>query len=125
MGLGGAQEYYGVTPDLCTLGKAVAGGLPLSLFGGKREFMTQVKPLGNVQHSGTYNGHLIPVLAGLASLQLMSEKGFFERINALAKKFYDGFNEILSRTHVKGFVRGIGACAASISGWKKSPETGG
>ena len=57
MGLGGAQEYLGVTPDLCTLGKAVGGGYPLSVFGGRRDIMDRLMPIGDCQHCGTYNGH--------------------------------------------------------------------
>src|SRR6185369_8209181 len=55
-GLGGAQEFLGVTPDLCTLGKAVGGGFPFSVFGGREEIMRRLMPEGNCQHSGTYNG---------------------------------------------------------------------
>ena len=57
MGVGGAQEYLGITPDLCTLGKAVGGGYPLSVFGGRRDIMQRLMPEGDCQHSGTYNGH--------------------------------------------------------------------
>ena len=64
MGPGGAQEYLGVTPDLCTLGKAVGGGYPLSVFGGRREIMERLMPTGDCQHSGTYNGHPVVVAAG-------------------------------------------------------------
>jgi len=105
---GGAQEYFGVTPDLCTLGKTVAGGTPLSVFGGKREIMEHVKPLGEVQHSGTYNGHLISILAGIASLEQMSSDGFYERMNKLAGRLYTGFNDIFQRLRIKGMVRGLG-----------------
>ena len=119
---GGAQEYYGVTPDLCTLGKAVAGGLPLSVFGGKKEIMEHVKPLGDVQHSGTYNGHLIPVLAGIASLEAISSNGYYEKINTLANKFYAGFNEIFKRTRTKGHVKGIGAMCGIYFGLEEEPR---
>ena len=60
MAPGGAQEYLGVTPDLCTLGKAVGGGFPLSVFGGRRDIMERLMPTGDCQHSGTYNGHPSP-----------------------------------------------------------------
>src|SRR6185437_16462453 len=68
MAPGGAQEYLGVVPDLCTLGKAVGGGYPLSVFGGKKEIMDRLMPVGDCQHSGTYNGHPVAVAAGLAAL---------------------------------------------------------
>ncbi len=61
MGTGGAQEYLGVTPDLCALGKAVGGGYPLSVFGGRRDIMERLMPTGDCQHSGTYNAHPVCV----------------------------------------------------------------
>jgi glutamate-1-semialdehyde 2,1-aminomutase len=68
MGPGCAQEYLQVTPDLCTLGKAVGGGFPLSVFGGRRDIMARLMPEGDCQHSGTYNGHPVAVAAGLAAV---------------------------------------------------------
>src|SRR5215210_584140 len=78
MGPGGAQEYLGVTPDLCTLGKAVGGGYPLSVFGGRREIMDRLMPTGDCQHSGTYNGHPVCVAAAIAALKIYHEPGFYE-----------------------------------------------
>lgn len=122
MGPGGAQEYFGVNPDLCTLGKAVAGGTPLSVFGGKKEIMEHVKPIGNAQHSGTYNGHLIPVLAGIAALEQMSSKGFYDQVNSIADKFYTGFNEIFEKTKIKGLVKGIGGMCGIYFGLDEEPK---
>jgi glutamate-1-semialdehyde 2,1-aminomutase len=62
----------GVTPDLCTLGKAVGGGYPLSVFGGRREIMERLMPTGDCQHSGTYNGHPTSVAAAIAALNDLS-----------------------------------------------------
>lgn len=118
---GGAQEYFGITPDLCTLGKTVAGGTPLSVFGGKREIMEHVKPLGNAQHSGTYNGHLIPVMAGLSSLDQIASDGFYEHINELADRLYNEFNEIFKRTKIKGMVKGLGGMFGIYFGLDKEP----
>jgi glutamate-1-semialdehyde 2,1-aminomutase len=109
MGPGGAQEYFGVTPDLCTLGKAVAGGTPLSVFAGKKEIMEHVRPLGKSQHSGTYNGHLVPVMAALASLDEVSSKGFYEHIHQLADKLYSGMEEIFEKSGSKIRIQGLGA----------------
>jgi len=108
-GPGCAQKYFGVTPDLCTIGKAVAGGTPLSLFGGKKEIMQHVRPLGNSQHSGTYNGHLIPVMAALACVSEISSEGFYEHIYQLAKKLYSGLEEIFKNSGLKIRVQGLGA----------------
>ena len=73
---GGAQQYLGVTPDLCTLGKAVGGGFPLSAFGGRRDIMRRLMPEGDCQHSGTYNGHPVPVAAGLAAVRPIARRAF-------------------------------------------------
>jgi glutamate-1-semialdehyde 2,1-aminomutase len=121
MGVGGAQEYFGVTPDLCTLGKTVAGGTPLSVFGGKKEIMEHLKPLGNAQHSGTYNGHLIPIMAGIAALEQVSAPGFYDHINELAEKLYCGFNEILHKHKVKGIIKGLGGMFGIYFGLEEDP----
>ena len=75
MGPGGAQEYLGVTPDLCTVGKAVGGGYPLSVFGGRADIMERLMPQGDCQHSGTYNGHPVVVAAALAAVARLSRAG--------------------------------------------------
>ncbi len=109
MAPGGAQEYLGVTPDLCTLGKAVGGGYPLSVFGGRREIMDRLMPVGDCQHSGTYNGHPVAVAAALAAITAYREPGFYEHLHAVARKLYDGVNALFARHDVAGSVQGLGA----------------
>jgi glutamate-1-semialdehyde 2,1-aminomutase len=109
MGPGGAQEYLGVTPDLCTLGKAVGGGFPLSVFGGRRDLMERLMPTGDCQHSGTYNGHLVAVAAGLAAVTAYRQPGFYEHIHALADRLYGGLQELFRRHGVTARVQGLGA----------------
>jgi glutamate-1-semialdehyde 2,1-aminomutase len=109
MAPGGAQEYLGITPDLCTLGKAVGGGFPLSAFGGRRDVMERLMPTGDCQHSGTYNGHPTAVAAGLAAVTAYRQAGFYEHIHALARRLYDGLTEILERHGVPARVQGLGA----------------
>lgn len=109
MGPGGAQEYLGVTPDLCTLGKAVGGGYPLSVFGGRADIMRTLMPEGTCQHSGTYNGHPLVVAAGLAAVSAYLQPGFYEHIGTIAAKLYSGLNEIFARHGVVGRVQGLGA----------------
>jgi glutamate-1-semialdehyde 2,1-aminomutase len=109
MGPGGAQEYLGVTPDLCTLGKAVGGGFPLSVFGGKKEIMDRLMPTGDCQHSGTYNGHPIAVAAGLAAVTAYRQPGFYEHIHAIARRLFEGLNAVFARHGINGRVQGLGA----------------
>jgi glutamate-1-semialdehyde 2,1-aminomutase len=109
MGVGGAQEYLGVTPDLCTLGKAVGGGFPLSAFAGRRDIMRRLMPEGDCQHSGTYNGHVVPVAAGLAAVRAYRQPGFYDHIHALAGRLYTGLASLLDRHAILGRVQGLGA----------------
>lgn len=106
---GGAQEYLGVTPDLCTLGKAVGGGFPLSVFGGKKEIMDRLMPTGDCQHSGTYNGHPVPVAAAIVAVTAYREPGFYDHVHAVARELYEGLNDLFTRHGVGGHVQGLGA----------------
>jgi glutamate-1-semialdehyde 2,1-aminomutase len=106
---GGAQEYLGVTPHLCTLGKAVGGGFPLSVFGGKKEVMDRLMPTGDCQHSGTYNGHPVPVAAAIAAISAYREPGFYDHIHAVARELYEGLNDLFARHRVSAHVQGLGA----------------
>jgi glutamate-1-semialdehyde 2,1-aminomutase len=109
MALGGAQEYFGITPDLCTVGKAVGGGFPLSVFGGQRDIMERLMPTGDCQHSGTYNGHPVAVAAGLAAVTAYRQPGFYDHINNLAGMLYPGLQAIFDRHGVAARVQGLGA----------------
>lgn len=109
MAPGGAQEYLGITPDLCTLGKAVGGGFPLSAFGGRHDVMERLMPLGDCQHSGTYNGHPVPVAAGLAAVGAYRQSGFYDHISQLGQRLRSGLNDIFARHGVPGRVQGLGA----------------
>jgi glutamate-1-semialdehyde 2,1-aminomutase len=109
MGPGGAQEYLGITPDLCTLGKSVGGGYPLSVFGGRRDIMQRLMPQGDCQHSGTYNGHPVVVAAGLAAVRAYREPGFYEHIHSISERLIGGLRATFARHGVTARVQGLGA----------------
>ena len=88
--LGGAQAHYGVSPDLTTLGKVIGGGLPVGAFGGRRDIMEHIAPLGPVYQAGTLSGNPISLAAGLATLELAAENGFHEQLNTAAQRLTSG-----------------------------------
>jgi glutamate-1-semialdehyde 2,1-aminomutase len=91
--LGGAQQHYGIKPDLTTLGKVIGGGLPVGAFGGKKEIMEYIAPLGPVYQAGTLSGNPVSMAAGLKTLELLSAPGFHDRLGATAASLCDGLKE--------------------------------
>ncbi|WP_319381622.1 glutamate-1-semialdehyde 2,1-aminomutase [Thiomicrorhabdus sp.] len=91
VGLDGAQGRYGITPDLTTFGKVIGGGMPVGAFGGKREIMNHIAPLGPVYQAGTLSGNPLAMAAGLKTLQLIQEPGFFENLDQKAAALMQGF----------------------------------
>ena len=103
-----AQGYFGVTPDLCAIAKAVANGVPIALVAGRRDLMSMVAPLGPVAHSGTYTDHLFGILAALACLEELTRPGFYDSLLAVAEQLYTGFNDLFRKHQVPGRVQGLG-----------------
>ncbi len=87
---GGAQELYGITPDLTTLGKIVGGGMPVGAFGGRREIMERLAPLGPVYQAGTLSGNPVAMAAGLATLEAVARPGFHAQLAAATTRLVDG-----------------------------------
>ncbi|WP_068635337.1 glutamate-1-semialdehyde 2,1-aminomutase [Thauera butanivorans] len=88
----GVQGLYGITPDLTTLGKVIGGGMPVGAFGGRRDIMEKIAPLGAVYQAGTLSGSPVAVAAGLVSLKLTREPGFYEGLTASARRLADGLS---------------------------------
>ncbi|MRN38632.1 glutamate-1-semialdehyde-2,1-aminomutase [Neisseria sp. N95_16] len=89
--LGGAQSLHGVKPDLTTMGKVIGGGMPLAAFGGKREIMECISPLGCVYQAGTLSGNPLAVAAGLKTLEIIQRDGFYENLTARTEQLVQGF----------------------------------
>jgi len=106
---GSAQGYYGVTPDLTALAKALGGCLPIAALVGKREIMDAFNPVGRVVASGTTSGALMPVLAAIECMKIIKEPEFFDHIDRIGDRLYKGINYLFKKHNLPGHVRGIGA----------------
>ena len=105
---GGAQAHYGVLPDMTCLGKVGGGGLPRAIYGGRRDIMQCVSPLGPVYQAGTLSGNPLAVAAGIATLELLDEP-IYQTLNELGARLESGLNEILRRQKVLGVVQRVGS----------------
>ncbi len=107
---GGAQEYFGVTPDLTTLGKIIGGGLPVGAYGGRKDIMDMLAPIGPVYQAGTLSGNPLAMAAGIAMLTLINETpDFYSELERKAAKLESGLRDNLAKTGVKGVINRVGS----------------
>ncbi|NJL20848.1 MAG: glutamate-1-semialdehyde 2,1-aminomutase [Leptolyngbyaceae cyanobacterium SM1_3_5] len=106
---GGAQQKFGVTPDLTTLGKIIGGGLPVGAYGGRRDIMAMVAPAGPMYQAGTLSGNPLAMTAGIKTLELLQRSNTYEQLERITKKLSDGLLQAAKET-------GHAACGGNISG---------
>ncbi|WP_427159332.1 glutamate-1-semialdehyde 2,1-aminomutase [Aliinostoc sp. HNIBRCY26] len=105
---GGAQEKFGITPDLTTMGKVIGGGLPVGAYGGRRDIMSMIAPAGPVYQAGTLSGNPLAMTAGIKTLELLQKPGNYEYLERITKRLADGLLQAAKET-------GHAACGGSIS----------
>jgi glutamate-1-semialdehyde 2,1-aminomutase len=109
VGLGGAQELYDIVPDLTALGKVIGGGMPVAAFGGRADLMHNMAPAGPVYQAGTLSGNPVAVAAGMSTLKLVQEPGFYQKLSAQTAKLAAGLTAAAREA-------GIAFCADSVGG---------
>ena len=118
---GGAQERYGVTPDLTCLGKILGGGLPVGAFGGRRDIMSCLAPVGPVYQAGTLSGNPVTVTAGLATLRALEAPGVYRELEEKGRKLEEGLKGVLGRG-VQGTVNRVGSMLTLFLGLDRVTE---
>ena len=111
---GGAQELYGIKPDITTLGKIIGGGLPVGAYGGKREIMDQVAPVGPVYQAGTLSGNPLSMTAGLVTLRRLRDKTVYERLENSSRRLCDGLSQAAKDAGITTVTNRVGSMWTSF-----------
>ncbi len=109
VGLNGAQGLFGVNPDITTMGKIIGGGLPVGAYGGRKDIMEMVAPLGPMYQAGTLSGNPLAVGAGIATLEELQKPGTFERLDTLAQRLTDGITAAFQNAEIPSTVNRVGS----------------
>lgn len=107
--MGGAQELYGITPDLTCLGKTIGGGLPVGAYGGKQEIMKQIAPLGSVYQAGTLSGNPLAMIAGIETLSLLEQSGTYDELDRKSEKLCQGLKSNVEELGIKAEFSRVGS----------------
>ncbi len=124
LGLGGAQNLFGISPDLTCLGKILGGGIPLAAFGGKRRIMNMLAPSGPVYQAGTLSGNPLAVAAGLATLEQLARPGTYQKLESKARRLENGFRTVLGKYAIKAALNRVGSMMTLFFGVERveSPD---
>jgi glutamate-1-semialdehyde 2,1-aminomutase len=112
--LGGAQQLFGVTPDLTTMGKIIGGGLPVGAYGGPRQLMEMMSPAGSVYQAGTLSGNPLAMTAGIETLKQLRQPGSYERLERLSSMLAEGIGEAAKRSGKKVFQTRVGSMSTAF-----------
>ncbi len=109
LSMGGAQEYYGITPDMTTLGKVAGGGLPIGAIGGKKDIMENISPAGEIYQAGTFNGNPLSLTVGLATINILERDNVHHEINRTGDSLRAQLEDVIADLHLDYSVAGIGS----------------
>lgn len=107
--LGGAQELYDIKPDITCLGKIIGGGLPVGAYGGRKELMDNMAPLGKIYQAGTLSGNPLAMTAGIETLKILSQKKVYEKLNEISARLTSGIQEMIKTKKIGAKIEGVGS----------------